>query len=393
MARLLRWVPELLILLKGLLMASRSVFFTLVLLFFTIYIFALVFRQLTDGTPIGQEYFSTVSHSMISLLLRGVLPDLTVFVEDMGSEHILFAVLMLIFILIASLTVMNMLVGVLVEVVAMVSSLENEAMMVNLVRGKMLAMIEMLGSDVDGDGRMSKAEFEELLVQPEAAQFIQGVGVDVVGLVEFSEFIFKDRDLSFPEFVEIILALRGSNAATVKDVVDMRKQVMQEFDIVQQTVLDRFELMEKGLVELVTSCMIQTPAGTDAGCFGGKRSENLIANPIDMKTPKAALMSFRAPSTHSASSQCASGSRSGGSSKEEADVAYALHAVDGPEGDVLQQAPSIPTPEGHLAPGAVLDTGPDSEDSHAPMSVKALDGQPPDEIASGHVEKRSSLLY
>ena len=67
MARLLRWMPELLILLKGLVQATRSIFFTLVLLFLVVYVFALVFRQLTDGTEIGQEFFPTVTTSFCTL--------------------------------------------------------------------------------------------------------------------------------------------------------------------------------------------------------------------------------------------------------------------------------------------------------------------------------------
>merc|ERR1712039_816160 len=59
---------------------------------------------------------------------------------------------------------------------------------------------------------------------------MQEVGVDVVGLVEYSGFIFKDSEMSFTDFVELILQLRGTNQATVKDIVDLRKQVMQEFD-------------------------------------------------------------------------------------------------------------------------------------------------------------------
>merc|ERR1719454_2292760 len=94
----------------------------------------------------------------------------------------------------------------------------------------MLEMIEKLDLDKDGNGQLSKREFEQLLILPEAAQFMQNVGVDVVGLVEFSDFIFKDRELTFPEFVELVLQLRGSNQATVKDIVDMRKQMMNEFD-------------------------------------------------------------------------------------------------------------------------------------------------------------------
>merc|ERR1719420_2344609 len=115
-------------------------------------------------------------------------------------------------------------------------------------------MIEQLNTDVDGNGMMSKTEFEDLLVQPEAAQFIQAVGVDVVGLVEFSEFIFKDRELSFPEFVEVILQLRGSNQATVKDVVDMRKQVMQEFDILAKILIGRIDTLESNSNQSMQAC-------------------------------------------------------------------------------------------------------------------------------------------
>merc|ERR1719220_3228561 len=96
-----------------------------------------------------------------------------------------------------------------------------------MVRAKMLQMIEVLGLDLDGNGLLSREEYEALLVLPQAAQFIQEVGVDVVGLVEYSDFIFKEREMSFSDFVELILQLRGTNQASVKDIVDLRKQVMQ----------------------------------------------------------------------------------------------------------------------------------------------------------------------
>merc|ERR1719253_583254 len=52
LARLLRAIPELTILIKGLLVASRSVLFTLFLLLIIIYFFAIMFRQLSDGTDL-----------------------------------------------------------------------------------------------------------------------------------------------------------------------------------------------------------------------------------------------------------------------------------------------------------------------------------------------------
>jgi len=230
MAKLLRWMPELMVLLKGLGLASRNVFFTLVLLAIVIYVFGLTFRQLTDGMDIGDEYFPSVLGACSTLLLRGALPDFAELVTGVGTEHWAFGLLLFVFILMASLTVLNMLVGVLVEVVANVSTMENDKVLSNFVRAKMQEMIEKIGIDRDGNNKMSRSEFEILLIRPEAAQFMEDVGVDVVGLLESADVIFKAGDLSFCDFVELLLMLRGSNCCKVRDVVDLRKWLMIEFD-------------------------------------------------------------------------------------------------------------------------------------------------------------------
>merc|ERR1719238_1750539 len=92
----------------------------------------------------------------------------------------------------------------------------------------------MLRSNVDGfldyDMKIGQDEFADLLETPEAARALENVGVDVVGLVDFTDFIFKDgRKLSFSDCMDVVLQLRGTNNSTVKDVVDLRKQVLGEF--------------------------------------------------------------------------------------------------------------------------------------------------------------------
>merc|ERR1719422_935950 len=64
MVRLFRAMPELLILVKGMVAATRSVFFTLCLLGILLYIFGIAFRQLLEGSPTGDIYFQSVSGSM-----------------------------------------------------------------------------------------------------------------------------------------------------------------------------------------------------------------------------------------------------------------------------------------------------------------------------------------
>merc|ERR550532_246235 len=102
-------------------------------------------------------------------------------------------------------------------------------MTVQFVKKKLVEMLEDTGIDANGNMHISKAESEALLLNPKAARMVQEVGVDVVGLVDFSDFIFQGgKDLSFAEFMELVLELRSTNTATVKDIVDLRKFMASE---------------------------------------------------------------------------------------------------------------------------------------------------------------------
>jgi len=223
MAKLLRALPELMVLLKGLSVAFRTVVFTLCLLGFIIYVFALAFVQLARETPLSTGDFKDVPTAMLCLLVRGTLPDMEGIIMDTLEVHVGFTALVLLFILIASVTVLNMLVGVLVDVVSVVSAVEKEALEVTYAKEQVLSMMEN-DLDEDNDKMISKSEFAKLLQKEQAAKALQNVGVDVVGLVDFTDFIFPDeKDITFPDFMEVVLSLRGKNVATVKDVVDLRK--------------------------------------------------------------------------------------------------------------------------------------------------------------------------
>lgn len=231
MARVLRAMPELMILIKGIAVATRSVFFTLLLLSVIIYVFSVTLVQVTKGAD--ESLFSNVPETMLTLLLRCILPDHAGFVAEVLAESWLLAIMLLVFVLMGDLTVMNMLVGVLVEVVMAVSQVEREQLEVGFVKKTLQDLIVAENLDENGDNCVSKREFECLLEKPEAARALSTIGVDVVGLVDFTEFIFQeDRNLSFPEFMEILLQLRGTNTATVKDIVDLRKFILQETNLV-----------------------------------------------------------------------------------------------------------------------------------------------------------------
>merc|ERR1712226_20181 len=99
---------------KGMASAARSVFFMLVLLTLVMYLYAITFRQLTSGLDFehSEIYFRSIPTAMVSLLLDGVLPDNAEMTYNLARDHWGLGVLHVSFILISSLTILNMLIGI-----------------------------------------------------------------------------------------------------------------------------------------------------------------------------------------------------------------------------------------------------------------------------------------
>lgn len=232
MARMLRSMPELMILIKGMVSATRSVFFTLCLLIIIMYIFAIALTQLTGESSIGPKYFASIPASMYTLLVAGVFFDnLDKVITEVGEAGYVFAALFLLFIALATLMVMNMLIGVLCSVVDAVAATEKEEMLVSFVRSKMREVVRRL--DKDGNMMIDKAEFHKILDEPEALNALTEVDVDPIGLIDMIDFIFSnddgdgDKELALQDFMDLVLQLRGNNTATVKDMVDLRKFILK----------------------------------------------------------------------------------------------------------------------------------------------------------------------
>merc|ERR1712107_378558 len=99
-----------------------------------------------------QEHFGTIPDSMWSLLLDGVLLDsvgvrVRLMIED---GNVPATICFLLFVMLSSTTVMNMLIGVLCEVVSAVNKAEKENAAIKEMKGSLLSLLKKL--DVDGSG-------------------------------------------------------------------------------------------------------------------------------------------------------------------------------------------------------------------------------------------------
>eukprot|EP00928_Gymnodinium_smaydae_P085478 TRINITY_DN6896_c0_g3_i1.p1 TRINITY_DN6896_c0_g3~~TRINITY_DN6896_c0_g3_i1.p1 ORF type:complete len:561 (-),score=75.84 TRINITY_DN6896_c0_g3_i1:161-1843(-) len=224
MIRLVRAMPELMVLIKGIAIALRSMFLTLGLMLVVSYVFSILCVQLADETDV-EHLFPSMPKTLSFLLLNAALPDHADTLNDLFDISPLFAWLFLAFTLLSFVTIMNMLVGILVEVVTCVAAVEKEQLKLTYVKETLEDMLQAVGVDTNMDGLVNKDDFKSLMLNPKAVRTLRGLGIDVVGLVEVVDSIYvEDVDgLTFSEFMDLVLHLRGNNTATVKDVVDLRK--------------------------------------------------------------------------------------------------------------------------------------------------------------------------
>lgn len=232
MVRLLRALPELMLLVRSTLVASRAVLFTVMLLILTMYVFSILFAHLTkaDGLEhIGERYFPSLLYGISVLCLEmGPMADQSIVIRELFEADPWLGAIGMVFVVITLLGIIPLLIGILCEVMSAVSEMDKERVMIKSVKEKLNKMYALI--DKDGDMKISRDEFVAFLEQ-DAAKVINDVGVDVIALLDMTDYLFKDSDkLSFEDFLDMVLRFRGSNTATVKDLVDLRLFVMEELE-------------------------------------------------------------------------------------------------------------------------------------------------------------------
>jgi len=273
-ARLLRLFPEVLTMLKGITLAMRSVFFTVLLLIVLVYLFGIIFKTQAEAFPELAPTFSSVGESMWVLLLHGTFLDAVADVVNVMREvSVSLTFMFLVFIFLSSFTLLNMLIGILCDVVTNVSRREKDQAAVNYLKNHLLEILEV--HDKNDDRTIHKEEFELLMRNPDVNMILTNFGVDAEDLISLKDVLFEGkqlvgelpevdeeeegnadantkqvistdkRRLRFAEFLERVLRLRGGNGASVRDIVDLREYVRQRMDLLEQRLPPRQPSFQK----------------------------------------------------------------------------------------------------------------------------------------------------
>lgn len=162
--RVLRFVPELAMMVRSLVAAIRSVTTTFALAVGIMYIFSIVFTQWARtheqkypcDPPVNcvEAAFGSIAKSFLTLFQILCFDATFSLIRAIIQERPLYGCLLLVFIVIAAFTVLNMLIGVVCQIVAQTSANERSASM-KLEVSKLLRLLE-----IEDTGFIAKKELE-----------------------------------------------------------------------------------------------------------------------------------------------------------------------------------------------------------------------------------------
>mmetsp|Transcript_71540 Transcript_71540/g.141863 ORF Transcript_71540/g.141863 Transcript_71540/m.141863 type:complete len:516 (+) Transcript_71540:54-1601(+) len=234
LVKLFRFLPEVLVIVKGIAVALRPISLVFTLLFMIIYISAIIFRVMLENTKFGAEQFRTVPHAIATLLLDCAMSGTRggPLMKEAYQQHAIYSFLIFIFVLLTNVTMMGLLVGLLVQTIKKVAEVEEEEK--KNIRNKE-TMVDFWNHvkemDADNDGFITVDEFFNLLRQRKTVRLLKKMDVEPEGLILLSDFVFEDGHgrLSQVDFNQWVLDMRLTQRGTIKDHIATRKFMTSKF--------------------------------------------------------------------------------------------------------------------------------------------------------------------
>mmetsp|Transcript_55581 Transcript_55581/g.154844 ORF Transcript_55581/g.154844 Transcript_55581/m.154844 type:complete len:552 (-) Transcript_55581:14-1669(-) len=269
MARIIKSVPMLMLIMRGIAAAVRAVGWTLVLLMILAFAWSILFtaefhqgKALDDDVGDGVEgVFGSMGKSFLSLIIMGTILDDVTFCSDAirSTGKTIYIVFFIFFIVISSFMLLNMLLGILVEVVDNTSYAENVRMKEEAFREAMHGVLK----DLDGDAnlKITRKEFFHRKAGDGMQHVLEGLDITEKHYKKYARLLFEDEEtarsgLTYDHVTDMMLMFcPGADiksldlAALSSAMTDQRARLKQRiFDVeakVQELMNKRFGLSSK----------------------------------------------------------------------------------------------------------------------------------------------------
>jgi len=145
-----------------------------------------------------------------------------------------------------------MLIGVLCEVVSEVTQAEHNENDILKLKESMQSHLERYD---DGDGELSKDEFLHLMSDSASKKILLELNVDVVFMTALSSVFFTTAETAMPlaGVIELMLACRGDNAATVRTIANSISYLTARLDSLDRSFRSHFDTLDVSLTPRLSS--------------------------------------------------------------------------------------------------------------------------------------------
>eukprot|EP00928_Gymnodinium_smaydae_P002692 TRINITY_DN10966_c0_g1_i1.p1 TRINITY_DN10966_c0_g1~~TRINITY_DN10966_c0_g1_i1.p1 ORF type:complete len:615 (+),score=65.00 TRINITY_DN10966_c0_g1_i1:66-1910(+) len=238
-ARIVRMIPEMHIMVKAISAGKRTVTFAFLLLALVIYVFGLSLVQTLRHTPVGSDYFGSMLRAVNSLFILGTFFGgiSETFFSRIERESYLALGMVYTFLVITATIIMNMVIGVLCEIISNVAAAEKDAIQIKWIKDNLTHMVQ-IDRDELGNEVIRHNEFQVMMDNHETIATLRAIDVDINTFAEFVETLFEssaERDVvSVWQVAELCAQLRGCNSATVKDIIEVRRMLSVHFMQIQE---------------------------------------------------------------------------------------------------------------------------------------------------------------
>jgi len=286
-SRIMRAVPEMMVIIKGMLASVRSVVCTGSLLLMVLYVWSILFTDAYHDTaeqygpesedpsweePESEAWFGTMGKSMFHLFIMGtVLDDVTACTTVIrDSENMWMLLAFILFILISSFMMLNMLIGVLVEVVAATADGEEKKAVEDHVREAIGSIFDSM--DQDRDKKISRQEFLDMEKDKNVMDALADLDICHSNFQLYADLFFRPEDgddgpppsLSYDKLVGMIFRLRPGSFVSALDFASFGKTITAIHDRVKERVLRIEDTCRKLHEEACDEIVLVSPSRPDA---------------------------------------------------------------------------------------------------------------------------------
>mmetsp|Transcript_69266 Transcript_69266/g.150761 ORF Transcript_69266/g.150761 Transcript_69266/m.150761 type:complete len:564 (+) Transcript_69266:124-1815(+) len=287
-AKLMKAFPELMMIVKGITAATKAVFWTAILLVIITYTWAILFTneyhqgnfeddEVEEGS--AEELFGSMGKSMLTLLVMGtILDDVTACTDTIrASGNYMMLLCFIVYILLNSFTMMNMLVGILVEVVGSTAEGEKNRMLEENVRESIRTIFGKM--DQDGSGVISRNEFLKNARHRTVMKALEELNIKDKEFETYVEIMFEegkdDEGIAFDKLLNTILRLRPGTAVSALDFAAFKQLVTNSHGVMKERVV-KVEM----LLRLLADCRAGQQKQGDVGPHETRNQDQMPIKPV-----------------------------------------------------------------------------------------------------------------